>query len=314
MNLVFLGSGAFGLPTLQRLAGDHRLLAIVSQPDRPAGRSRKLTPTPIAEWAAANADGVPIHKPEDINEPGIASELRALDADAWVVIAFGQKLSLALIADRFVINLHASLLPRWRGAAPINWAILAGDTRTGNSVITIAQRMDAGLVLAQDPTDIDPLETAGELHDRLAARGPDLIETVLRSYAAGTLTPQTQDESLVTRARKLSKEDAVVDFARPARECRARIHGLNPWPGVGVMFHVEQLRLARAKDESIPPEQAVPPGTILDAGSGLVACAPGSALRLLEVQPAGKRVMPWADFARGRSVRSGECLVGAHAC
>lgn len=314
MNVLFLGSGAFALPTLARLTRDHTLLGVVTQPDRPAGRARRLTPTPIAQWAAAHAPRVPLHKPEDVNDDGVAGALRALPADAWVVIAFGQKLSEPLLADRFAINLHASLLPRWRGAAPINWAILAGDAQTGNSVITVARRMDAGAILAQEATDVEPLETAGELHDRLGARGPDLVESVLQAKARGTLAPREQDESLATRARKLTKEDGVVDFSRPAGECRARIHGLSPWPGVRVMFHGEQLRLARAKDEPVPPQETAPPGTILDAETGLVACAPGTTLRLLEVQPPGKRVMPWPDFARGRRVRAGECLVGAHTC
>lgn len=314
MNVLFLGSGAFGLPTLERLARDHTLLGVVSQPDRPAGRSQRPTPTPVALWAAEHATGVPLHKHESVNEPETMDTLRGLRADAWVVIAFGQKLSRPLIDDRFVINLHASLLPRWRGAAPINWAILAGDTRTGNSVITIAQRMDAGLILAQDATDIDPLETAGEVHDRLAARGPDLIESVLRAHASATLVPREQDESLVTRARKLTKEDGATDFARPAGECRARIHGLNPWPGVTVLLRGEPLKLARAKDEPLPPQEIAGPGTIVDADAGLVACAAGTALRLLEVQPPGRRAMPWPDFARGRRVQSGECLVGGRPC
>ena len=319
MNVVFLGAGAFGLPTLERLTRDHSVRAIVTQPDRPAGRNRRLTPTPIAQWAHDHLAGAPVYKPEDTNDPAIVDAVRAIDADAWVVIAFGQKLSDPLIADRFVINLHASLLPRWRGAAPINWAILAGDRTTGNSVITIARRMDAGFVLDRNETAIDPLETAGELHDRLAAMGPEVIGRVLAAHEAGRVEYHEQDESLVTRARKLSKADAVIDFSRPASECRARVHGLNPWPGVGAGFRDETLKLARAtdepKDESPAPEQSDgAPGTILDAERGLIACAGGTTLRLLEVQPPGKRVMPWRDFAHGRRVTPGERLIGAETC
>ena len=145
MDLVFFGSGAFGLPTLQRLAHAHRVTAIITQPDRKAGRGARLTPTPIGAWAAEHLPHVPLLKPGRVSDPESLEQVRAFPADAWVVIAYGQKLSPALLADRFAINLHASLLPRWRGAAPINWAILQGDSQTGNSVITLADRMDAGV-------------------------------------------------------------------------------------------------------------------------------------------------------------------------
>src|SRR5262249_11900418 len=205
VKLIFLGSGEFGLPTLKALAAHHHLLAVVSQPDRPAGRHRRLTPTPIAAWATEQLADAPLFKPEDINTRETISSLHALGADAWVVIAFGQKLSRPLVENRFVINLHASLLPRWRGAAPINHAILAGDAETGNSVITIADRMDAGFVLGQSKRPITPELGAGELHDLLASDGPALIEQVLGAYGNHSLRPITQDESLVTRARKLSR-------------------------------------------------------------------------------------------------------------
>src|SRR5258705_3491243 len=153
MRLLFFGSGAFGLPTLERLAAQHQILAVITQPDRPAGRGGRSTPTPIGAWVAEHLPGTPTFKPPKINDPFIIQQIRAIGrpdasgADAWVVIAFGQKLPRALLDGVFAINLHASLLPRWRGAAPINAAILAGDTQTGNSVITLADRMDAGLIL-----------------------------------------------------------------------------------------------------------------------------------------------------------------------
>jgi len=156
MRIVFLGSGAFGLPSLQHLAQHHTLLTVVSQPDKPAGRGSQLTPTPIAAWAAQSLAHVPLIQPATVNEPAVRDSLRALDADAWVVIAFGQKLGRALLEGKFAVNLHASLLPRWRGAAPIHAAILAGDAITGNSVITLADKMDAGLVLGQSQRNIAP--------------------------------------------------------------------------------------------------------------------------------------------------------------
>lgn len=318
MDLVYFGSGAFGLPTLQHLASRHRILAVVTQPDRPAGRGGALTPTPIGAWAAEHLPQAPLLKPEKVNAPEVVARIRGAGAAAWVVIAFGQKLGRALLDGVFAVNLHASLLPRWRGAAPINAAILAGDTTTGNSVITLADRMDAGLVLGQSTRPIDPLATAGELHDLLAADGPPLVESVLAGFAGGTLRPREQDESLVTIAPKLSKSDGWIDFAESADACRRRIHGLTPWPGVTARFRGEPIKLLRA--ESVPAGAGaagpapVPPATITDPAVGLVACGGGTHLRLLEVHPPGKRPMAWPEFARGRRVEAGETLLGTRPC
>ena len=234
MDLVYFGSGAFGLPTLKTLVESHQVRAIVTQPDRPAGRGKALTPTPIGQWAVESAPDVPLLKPKDVNADEVVARVRAFEAEAWVVIAFGQKLSAALLEGVFSMNLHASLLPRWRGAAPINWAIIAGDDETGNSVITLAHLMDAGLVLGQSRREITGRETAGEMHDALAADGPALVEEVLEAKSAGMLMPVEQDERKVTLAPKLSSADRWVDVAQPAAACQRRIHGLTPWPGVSV--------------------------------------------------------------------------------
>ncbi|MFT3685106.1 MAG: methionyl-tRNA formyltransferase [Phycisphaerales bacterium] len=307
MRIVFLGSGAFGLPTLQALR-EHEVAAVVSQPDKPAGRGMKLTPTPIAQWAAEHLTNVPLFKPADVNEASVRDAVRAMQVDAWVVIAFGQKLSEALLADRFAINLHASLLPRWRGAAPINAAILAGDTVTGNSVITLAQRMDAGLVLGQSTRPILPSQTAGELHDLLAADGPALVLEVLRQRASGTLQPVTQDEPKVTKARKLSKDDGRLDFTQPASVLRCKVHGLTPWPGVTVTMGELAMKVLRVAEATGAANGT--PGVIVDAAKGVVACGGGTALQLLEVQPAGGKPMAWDAFVRGRGgvVQSGATL------
>lgn len=313
LRLVYFGSGAFGLPTLKHLAGRHEVLAIVTQPDRPAGRGGKETPTPIAEWAAHDTSvrGVTVRKPERINVPSEIEAIRAYPADAWVVIAYGQKLPRALLANRFAINLHASLLPRWRGAAPINAAMLAGDPETGNSVITLADQMDAGLVLAQSRRMIEPTMTAGELHDALAADGPELVQGVLQAHREGSLRPIAQDPSRVTLAPKLAKVDGWVDFAQDAKRCRERIHALTPWPGVAVELRGQVVKLLRLRDEladktHTPIGSAT--GTLINPEQGLVACGEGTVLRLLEVQPAGKRAMAWPDFARGAHLQGGERL------
>jgi methionyl-tRNA formyltransferase len=301
LRVLFLGSGAFGLPTIQAIASAHELVGVVTQPDRPAGRGMKLTPSPIGQWAADAVAPHSVFKPDNINEPGVVAELHALRADAWVVIAYGQKLGAPLLDGVFAINLHASLLPRWRGAAPINHAIWAGDARTGNSVITLADRMDAGFVLAQSDRAVDPLLTAGETHDLLAQDGPALVLGVLDDYANDRVRAQTQDESLVTHARKLSKADGMIDPAWPAARIRRTVHGLTPWPGVAAILDAVPMKLLRVQDlPSHPESSGAQPGVLLDPKEGLVACGDGSALRLLEVQPLGKRAMRWDEFASGR--------------
>ncbi|MBL8875116.1 MAG: methionyl-tRNA formyltransferase [Phycisphaerae bacterium] len=303
LKLVFLGSGAFGLPTLRALVAKHDVAMVVTQPDRPAGRGSSLTPTPIASEIQTNFPHIPLLKPEKINLPEVRDSIRALNADAFVVIAFGQKLGKSLLEGVYAINLHGSILPRWRGAAPINAAILAGDPVVGNSVITLADKMDAGLVLATSSHPLDPAWTTSDLHDILSADGPDLIERVLRDRPAG----EVQEESLVTIAPKFAKADGWVDFSASADECRRRIHGLNPWPGVTVQFRGQPLKLHRAKSLDYSNQQ--PPGTLIDPAQGIVACA-NSALQLLEVQPANKRPMPWPDFARGHKPLKDEVLAG----
>ncbi|MFN0012888.1 MAG: methionyl-tRNA formyltransferase [Phycisphaerales bacterium] len=322
MRLFFLGSGAFGLPTLRHLAAHagHTLCGVLTQPDRPAGRGKTLSATPIGEWAATNLPGVPLIKAENVNEPGLLARVRAefgpggtAAVEAWIVIAFGQKLSPALLEGVRAVNLHASLLPRWRGAAPINAAMLAGDAQTGNSVITLAQRMDAGLILGQSTRMIEPQHTAGELHDLLAGDGPALMESVLSDMAAGTGAGSAgvvQDEALATKAPKLSRADAWVDFTQDAQVCRQRIHGLTPWPGIAAKVGSHDVKLLRVASDEHGVGASMPgaAGAIVDAQGGTIRCGGGSSLRMLEVQPAGGRAMPWSAFVAGRRVAAGEVV------
>ncbi|HEX8877891.1 MAG TPA: methionyl-tRNA formyltransferase [Phycisphaerales bacterium] len=307
LPLVFFGSGAFGVPSLRHLMATQDVRLVVTQPDRPAGRGGKLTPTPIAELCQTEFPHVRIVKPEKVNEATVRDDIRSQGAAAFVVIAFGQKLGKSLLDGVFSINLHGSILPRWRGAAPINAALLAGDPFVGNSVITLADKMDAGLILATSSHPTNPDWTTADLHDILSADGPDLIARVLRDHVAGALQLQTQDEALVTIAPKMSKSDGWVDFAASADACRRRVHALNPWPGVTVQFRGEPLKLLRTK--ALDSNHQQEPGTLVDSNSGLVACGQGS-LQLLEVQPAGKRAMVWKDFAVGRQPKAGERLIG----
>ncbi|MCA9292726.1 MAG: methionyl-tRNA formyltransferase [Phycisphaerales bacterium] len=321
LNIVFFGSGAFGLPTLRALNEHHNLLCVVSQPDRPAGRGKTLTPTPISAWAQEHLRPTQLVRPDNVNAPKVVDELQrlpvgpdAMRKGAFVVIAFGQKMGPELLEHRFAINLHASLLPRWRGAAPINHAILAGDIETGNSVITLAQRMDAGLILGQSKRAIDRADwpdTAATLHDELANDGPALILHVLDQYAMDDLRPHRQDEALVTRASKLHRALAQLDLALPAARIANTINGLSPWPGVSARLGPHTLRLLRV---AVDAPAAAPhglldnraAGTILDHASGTIRCGGGSSIRLLEVQPTGKKVMTWRDFANGFTPRTPE--------
>lgn len=298
MRIVFFGSGEFGLPTLEALAaspGDYSIPLVVSQPDKPAGRSQRLTPTPVAAWATARQ--VPCLKPRDVNTTDEIAAISALGADAFVVIAFGQKLSPALLGDTFSINLHSSLLPRYRGAAPIQRAMMAGDEKTGLTVISLAQQMDAGLVYATLNTPISPDETAGELHDRLASLGPELVIQVLQQHQLGRLRGLPQDESRASHARKLRKEEGTTDFATDCRLIRARIHGLNPWPGCAVVSETgETLRIGRVCQRPDVGHVSLP-GTLI--GAGLVACATG-AVQIREIQAPGGKMMDLSSFLRGR--------------
>jgi len=312
MRLIFLGSGEFGLPTLRMLHEQHEIIAAISQPDKPAGRKRKLTPTPIAQWSVEQ--NLPLHRFENVNTDEVVEQVRQLNADAAVIIAFGQKLGDPLInaMGKLAVNLHASLLPKYRGAAPINWAMASGETITGVSVIGLAQRMDAGDVYARRQTEINPMETAGELHDRLAELGPDAIASVLDDLQFDKLNPQQQDESLATLAPKLSKASGMIDFSEPAEKLRCHIHGMTPWPGVTVQWtkpdeQPHPFKLLRVRVDPTWSGDASP-GTVLP--NHRVATGDG-ALELLEVQPPGKRGMSMEDFSRGHDFKPGDRLSGS---
>jgi methionyl-tRNA formyltransferase len=291
MRVVFFGSGAFGLPTLDWLAQEHEIVLVVSQPDRPAGRRRVLTPTPISQRALEL--GLQLQRLESVNEPDASEQLRAVEADVWIVIAFGQKFSPTLLDGRTAVNLHGSLLPRWRGAAPIHHAIMAGDERTGVTAITLADRMDAGDMLAQQGLAIGPSDTTGELHDQLANLGPAVIGDVLAAVESGTLERCQQDESDVTLAPKLSRSDAALDVTMSAERMRRMINGCSPWPGCIARVGDEKLRLLKAD----PGEATVPAGTVTRSGD--VGCK-NDAFRLLVVQPIGGRAMSFEQWACGR--------------
>lgn len=334
-RVVFFGSGEFGVPVLHALHSAGAVALVVSQPDKPAGRGSALTPTPVSAWALAH--GLPLLRPADCNEPEACAAIRSAAAHGagsasaagsglpYVVIAYGQKMGPALLEGVFAINLHGSLLPRWRGAAPYQRAIMAGDTEAGVTVIQVAERMDAGLMYAKAALPIGPAMTASELHDALSALGTATMLPVLQEWrASGGARPvgQPQDESLATRARKLSRADAWVDLTQTADAVRATINGLSPWPGCAVQVGGQPLKVLRARvaEGSSHGAQAngtkgahahgatPPPGTLLPDHT--VACGRG-AVAFLDVQPAGGKTMPFADWLRGRRVAPG-AMVESH--
>ncbi len=320
MRLLYFGSGAFGLPTLGALCEEHEVVGVVSQPDRPAGRKRGMTATPVAAWAEGR--GLAVWRSGDVNEAGFVARVRGLKPDASVVIAFGQKLSPELIGAMggLAVNLHASLLPRYRGAAPIQRAVMENEATTGVSVIALAERMDAGVVYGTAETGIDPHETAGELHDRLAELGPAVVLTVLAGFESGGLRPWEQDEALATRAAKLSKAEGTVDFDESAERVRARVHGLTPWPGCRVRWtpapatgssgggEAGELLLRRVEAVEVAADEE--PGTV--RADLTVACGSG-ALRLLEVQAPGGKALPLEAFVRGHGLAAGDRLAAVEA-
>src|SRR5436190_5881063 len=248
LRIIFAGAGDFGLPTLRALRdAGHTLAHVYSQPDRPAGRGRKLHPTAITQFALDHS--IPVTRTDNLNAEALPS------ADLLVVIAFGQKISEAVTHHPRLgaINLHASRLPKFRGAAPINWAILAGETETGNSIIRLANRMDAGAVLGMSRLTIGETETAGELHDRLADDGAPLMLDVIEQLATGRATETPQDDSQATRAIKLNRESSKVNWTKPADAIARQIRGMFPWPGCRVKLlvaggaEVARVTLVRAR-------------------------------------------------------------------
>lgn len=309
MRIVYFGSGSFGLPSLEALhRSAHSLVGIFTQPARPAGRHKTPRPTVVAEWARRH--GVVCTEAEDINAPEMVEAVAACAGELLVVIAFGQKIGPALIEmhPRGAINVHASLLPKYRGAAPINWAIINGERETGVSIITVVERMDAGFILGQAAIQIHPDDTADTLHDRLAELAPPLLLETIDRIAAGTVEYRAQDESAVTFARKLKKSDGFIDWSRPAQEIANRIRGLWPWPGAQTDYVSAQTsrcaRVTIARAHAVGDEAHDGAWGRLDE-SLRVICGRGT-LEIDALKPAGGDLMEFRDFVNGRATRPGD--------
>ncbi|WCL54521.1 methionyl-tRNA formyltransferase [Gimibacter soli] len=300
MRLAFMGTPAFAVPTLKALiAAGHEIAAVYSQPPAPAGRGQSVRPSPVHQ-AALDA-GLRVFTPKSFKDADVQAEFAALDLDACVVVAYGQILPQAVLdAPRLgCLNVHASLLPRWRGAAPIHRALMAGDTETGVCIMQMEAGLDTGPVLMREAVTIGADDTTASLHDRLALLGAALINPALEGLSSGTIIPETQPEEGVTYARKIDKAEARIDWAKPASEVDRLVRGLNPFPGAWTEIGGERLKILGGHLEAKSGE----PGTFLD-DTLLVACGEG-AYRIDRAQRAGKAPMDRETLLRGFSVPTG---------
>lgn len=308
MRVVFLGSGSFAIPSLEALLdAGHDVAAVVTQPDREKGRGRALAPPPLKPVAAAR--GLKILQPRRVREPESVAALKALAPEVQVVVAYGQVLPRSVIdvAPRGTVNVHASLLPRYRGAAPVQWAIVNGETETGVTTMLIDEGLDTGPVLLAEATPIGAEETAEALESRLALQGAALLGRTLNGLERGTIVPQPQDAARATLAPLIKKEDGLVDWSLGAEAIARRVRGFHPWPGAHTRWRGRGLRVLGARAEA---GRTGPPGMVLavDRDGIVVAAGEGTAVRLTEVQPESRTPMPAAAFAAGARLAPGERL------
>ncbi len=305
MRLVFCGTPRFAVPTLEKLAsGGFEVRLVVTQPDKPRGRGLELAPSPVKSCALEL--GLPVVQPDKIkNNEEFRAQLSALQPQAIVVVGYGRIIPQWMIdlPPLGNINLHASLLPKYRGAAPVQWALAQGETVTGVTTMRIDAGLDTGDILLQKEVPIAPEDTAGTVAPRLAAIGADLMVETLRGLGAGAIRPCPQDHSQATLAPILKREDGLIDFHRSASEIINRLRGFQPWPGAFTTFRGKQLRVLAARAAAAK----LPPGTIRVEGDRmLVGCGENTALELVQLQPEGKKQMAARDFVHGYRPRAGE--------
>lgn len=306
-RLVFFGTPEFAVPTLAALVEAGRApVRVVTQPSKPAGRGQRLEDPPVARWAREH--GLEVLQPRKVREAEFLAAMRELAPDAAVVVAFGQIFPRALldIPPHGCINVHASLLPKYRGASPIQAAVAAGETRTGVTTMLMEEGLDSGPVLLEEETEIAPDETAGELSRRLSEAGGRLLVRTLEELERGTLTPRPQPSEGITFAPRLTREHGKADWSVTARELSNRLRAYTPWPGMVAALKGQPVKIVRAR--ALPEEAGGEPAILLGLRDGLlaVACGGGTVLGVEELQRPGKRAQKAADFMNGERLRAGE--------
>jgi methionyl-tRNA formyltransferase len=304
MRVVFLGTPGFAVPSLDALpAAGHSVVAVFTQPDRPKGRGQQLAESPVKETAVRL--GLPVFQPERIRRPESFEQLRSFEADLMVVVGYGQIIPQSIIdlPRHGILNVHASLLPKYRGAAPIQWAIANGETTTGVTIMQIDAGLDTGDMLAKASTEIGPEETAPELSARLAALGAQLLIDTIRHIDAGTAHREKQNDSEATLAPILKKEDGRIDWSMPARQINNRRRGFTPWPGAYTAFRSQPLSLLRTE---VIEDTSLLPGVVRVHGKKLLVGTGDGALAVSEVQPGGKKRMTAEAYINGYKPQNGE--------
>lgn len=306
LRVVFLGTPDFAVPSLQALAAQHNVVAVFTQPDRPKGRGNQLAESPVK--IAASALDLPVHQPERIRRPEPVEQLKQLAPELMVVVGYGQIIPQTIIdiPKHGILNVHASLLPKYRGAAPIQWAIANGETETGVTIMQIDAGLDTGDMLLKASVAIEPDETAPELSARLAPLGADKLITAIQQIEAGSIQREKQNDAEATLAPILKKEDGRIDWSRSAPEIHNRLRGFTPWPGAYTIFRGQPLALTRVKPAA---SLGIPSGVLyLDNRKLFAGCGGNTALEILELQPAGKKRMLAEAFLNGYKVAGNEVL------
>jgi methionyl-tRNA formyltransferase len=312
MRILFMGSGEFALPSFRALLdSSHEVLALVTQPDKPAGRGHELR-MPRTKSAALDR-GIPVHQPPRVRAEAAIETVRTVAPEVIVVVAYGQIIPTAIldVPKHGTINVHGSLLPRYRGAAPIQWAIARGETKTGVTTMLMDAGLDTGPILLQRSIEIGEHDTGGTLQGKLSLVGAELLLETLSKWERGEITPRPQDDAEATLAPRIKKEEALVDWNRPADEIHLRVRAFNPWPVAFVMLRDgAPLRIWKTRAAASLGTHDEPPGRILhvDRDALAVACGGRSALLVDEVQPAGKARMTASAFARGKRLGPGDFL------
>jgi methionyl-tRNA formyltransferase len=305
MRLIFLGTPMFAVPSLERIVeAGHQVLEVVTQPDRPSGRGQQVAAPPVKQTALRL--GLPVYQPERVRRPEAVERLRALAPDAMVVVGYGQIIpqSIIDIPPLGIINVHGSLLPKYRGAGPIQWAIINGETHSGITTMRIDAGLDTGDMLLKAETEIGPDENSIELGSRLAALGADLLVATLEGLSRNLIVPQKQDAALATYAPLLKKEDGLINWGQPARSIHNSIRGLQPWPGAYTTFRGQTLHIWKSR---LADKSAGTPGRIVSVKPLMAACG-GGALELVEVQLEGRKRISAGDFANGQRLSENEIL------